>query len=229
MRHRSLLLLMALSLTVNAWALPAKNDPVPKTLTLDFKEGDVRNILRAIGTQFKINIVIDQNVTGNVTAHLENAPVIEGLKLLLEFNGYSMEQKGEIYYVRKLDASRFMNINIEGDRLSLDVRTKDINEVLREISNRGKINLVADQSVKGEISGLLHQVPLESGLTSLLSANGYLLRKKAGVDEVTKAGGDPGRRKSMSLSVEKFQAADTSVKSPEFLVTMDVSDAYWAR
>lgn len=225
MRHILLLLVMALFLTVNARALPVKTDPAPKTLTLDFKEGDVRDILRAIGTQFKINIVIDQNVSGNVTAHLENAPVIDGLKLLLESNGYSMEQKGEIYYVRKLDANRFMNINIEGDRLSLDVRNKDINEVLREISNRGKINLVADQSVKGEISGLLHQVPLESGLTSLLSANGYLLRKKAGIYEVTKAGGDPGRRKSMSLSVEKFQAADTSVKSPEFLVTMDVSDA----
>jgi type IV pilus assembly protein PilQ len=225
MRHRWLFLLLALFLAANAWAAPVKNAPVPKTLTLDFKEGDVRDILRAIGTQFKLNIVIDQNVTGNVTVHLENAPVIEGLRMLLESNGYSMEQKGEIYYVRKLDASRFMNIKVEGDRLWLDVRNKDIHEVLREISTQGKINLVADQSVKGEISGLLHQVPLESGLMSLLSANGYLLRKKTGIYEVTKAGGDPGRRKSMSLTVEKFQAADTTVKSPEYLVTMEVNDA----
>jgi len=226
MRLKMWLILLSFCLAASAYAIPSKkNEPAPKTLTLDFKEGDVRDILRAIGTQFKLNIVVDQNVTGNVTVHLENAPVVEGLKMLLESNGYSIEQKGDIFYVRKLDNTRFMNIKVEGDRLWLDVRNKDINEVLREISNQGKINLVADQSVKGEISGLLHQVPLESGLTSLLSANGFLLRKKAGIYEVTKAGGDPGRRKSMSLSIEKFQAADTAVKSPEYLVTMDVSDA----
>jgi type IV pilus assembly protein PilQ len=168
--------------------------------------------------------VVDQGVTGNVTIHLSNVPVVDGLKMMLESNGYSLEQKGAIYYVKKLDNSRFMNISVENGLLNLDVRNKDINEVMREISNQARINIVTDQGVRGEISGLLHNIPVETGLTSLLSANGYLLRKRAGILEVTKAGGDPGRRKSMAVNVERRAAQDTS-RPDAFYISMDLNDA----
>ncbi|MRR09358.1 hypothetical protein EG831_04620 [bacterium] len=211
------LLMLAVSL---AWAVPAKP---PQTLTLDFKDADVRDILRAVGTQFKVNIVLDQNVVGNVSVHLENVPVVQGLRTLLESNGFSMEQKGDIYYVKKLEANKFMNIKVDDGRLTIDVRNKDIQEVMREISTQGRVNIVADQSVKGEISGLLYNIPLETGLQSLLSANGYLLRRKQGIYEVTKAGGELGRRKSMAVTVDKSGA--DSAGPGGYLISMDLNDA----
>jgi type IV pilus assembly protein PilQ len=193
-------------------------------LTLDFKEADIRDILRAVGTKFKINLVMDPNVSGNITIHLDDVPLLDGLRTMLVSNGFSIEQKGEIYYIKKLDPGKYINIRIEDNRLWLDVRGKDIQEVIREISTQGKINIVADQSVRGDISGLLHNIPVETGLTSLLSANGYLLRKRAGIYEVTKAGGDPGRRKSMAVTVDRYEAADSTAPS-QFLATIDVNDA----
>lgn len=217
----------------------------PKTLTLDFKDADVRDILRAIGTQFRINIVIDQNVSGKITVHLDNVPLLDGLRMLLESNGFTFEKKGEIYYVKKLEKDRFMNIQATATTLTIDVRNKDIHEVLREISNQSGINIVADQSVRGDITGLLHDVPLEIGLSSLLSANGYLLRKKAGIYQVTKAAGEAGRRKMLAITVQEIEPSppDTTkssvtpplpggltpngrgMKEGRYSVTMDVSDA----
>lgn len=217
---KRLIFLIILTFSLQLHAIPAP----PQSLTLDFKDADVRDILRAVGTQFKLNIVVDQSVAGNVTIHLSNVPVADGLKMMLESNGFSLEQKGQVYYVKKLDANRFMNIRVENGLLNLDVRNKDINEVMREISTQGRINIVTDYSVKGEISGLLHNIPVETGLTSLLSANGYLMRKRAGIFEVTKAGGDPGRRKSMAVNVERIASADTG-KPAEFNISMDLNDA----
>ncbi|MDI6739897.1 MAG: hypothetical protein QME74_05990, partial [Candidatus Edwardsbacteria bacterium] len=205
-------------------AMAVKTAP-PKTLTLDFKDADVRDVLRAIGTQFKLNIVVDQNVTGNVTIHLDSAPVLEGLRIFLESNGFSLEQKGAIYYVKKRDLNKFMNVKVESGRITLDVRSADMHELLREISKQGAVNIVADNTVRGDISGLLYAVPLEVGLSSLLSANGFLLRKKQGIYEVTKAGGDPGRRKSMAVSVNKPDVPDTAQIGSDYLLTIDVNDA----
>lgn len=222
MRNKSLLTLLLIAAASNL--LLATVNPGQQRLTLDFKEADIRDILRAVGTQFKVNLVMDPNVAGNITIHLENVPLMDGLRTMLESNGFSMEQKGEILYVKKLDPGKYMNIRIESDRMWLDVRGRDIQEVIREISNQGKINIVADQSVRGDISGLLHNIPVETGLTSLLSANGYLLRRRAGIYEVTKAGGDPGRRKSMAVTVDRQEAGD-SAAVPRLLATIDVNDA----
>lgn len=193
-----------------------------KTFTIDFKDADIRDVLRAVGMEFGLNIVMDENVKGKVTVHFEKVPLIEGLRMLLESNGFTFEQTGEIYYVRKSDRDKIMNIQATPSRLTLDVKNKDIQEVLREISKQSGINIVTDPSVKGDISGLLHDVPMEQGLTSLLSSAGYMLRKKAGIYEVTKAMGEPGRRKGLAVNVETL---GDSASGFEKVVTVDLNDA----
>jgi type IV pilus assembly protein PilQ len=183
-------------------------------MTVDFKDADIRDVLRAIGTQFRINIVIDKEVQGTVTVHLHEVPVIEGLTTLLESNGFTFTKQDDIYLVRKAEKDKKMAVQATATRLSVDVQKYSVEEVLREISRQSGVNIVADQSVRGDITGLLQNVPFDVGLSSLLNANGFLIRKRAGIYEVTRAPGEPGRRKGLSITVEEEQ-----------LLTMDVSDA----
>ncbi|MCX7996123.1 MAG: hypothetical protein N3A65_10230, partial [candidate division WOR-3 bacterium] len=40
-------------------------------ITFDFKEADIRDVLRAIAVQLGVNIVVDKDVEGKITVHLE--------------------------------------------------------------------------------------------------------------------------------------------------------------
>jgi type IV pilus assembly protein PilQ len=183
-------------------------------ITFDFKEADIRDVLRAIGVQLGVNVVVDKDVEGKITAHLEKIGLEQGLKAMLESYGFSLEKKEGYYLVKKVEKERKKEITATKERLTLDVKNIPVDELLREIASQSKINIIADQTVTGDISGILYDVPLEKGLSALLSANGFILKKSGGIYEVTKAGGQPGRRKGLSVSV-----------SNEQLVSIDVSDA----
>lgn len=183
-----------------------------RTMTLDFKDADIRDILRAIGDQFGLNIIVDQAVEGNVTIHLHEVPVFEGLELLLKKNGFRLEREGNTFVVNRSEGQ--IDIEATDELLSIDVTNAEITAVLRVISQQSGINIVSDQTVRGPVSGMLHDVEFDTGLASFLSANGYILRKRGNVYEVSRAAGRPGAKKGLSVTIEEG-----------LLVSLDVSDA----
>jgi type IV pilus assembly protein PilQ len=186
---------------------------IPK-ITFDFEDADVRDVLRAIGIQAGINIIVDRSVEGKITVHLEEIALEEGLNMMLQANGFALERHENYYFVKKMEKERKKEISVSDETITLNVKNVPVDELIRDIAAQGHINIVADQTVTGDISGILHGVPLERGLSSLLSANGFMLKKSAGIYEVTKAGGQPGRRKGLSVTVSSKQ-----------LVSLNVSDA----
>jgi type IV pilus assembly protein PilQ len=207
-----LILLVLFLLNQSPDSLQARLDTT--RITFDFKDADIRDVLRALGIQVRANVIVDKSVEGKITVYLENVKLEDGLRMMLEANGFSLEKRDNYYLVKKLDKERRKNINAVNDRLTIDIKNIPVDELVREIARQSKINIISDQTVTGEISGILNDVPLERGLSSLLSANGFILKKTAGIYEVTKAGGQPGRRKGLSVNVDK----DT-------LVSLNVSDA----
>jgi type IV pilus assembly protein PilQ len=183
-------------------------------ITFDFIDADVRDVLRAIGIQTGVNIVVDKSVEGTITVHLEKVSLTEGLNMMLKANGYTLEQRENYFFVKKMEKERRKDITATAERITLDVKNIPADELIRDVAIQSKINIVADQTVTGDITGILYNVPLERGLSSLLSANGFILKKSGGIYEVTKAGGQPGRRKGLSVSVDN-----------EFFVSLNVSDA----
>ena len=55
-------------------------------ISLDFKDADIRNILRLISDISGLNIIVSDNVKGQVTIKLENVPWDEVLDIILETN-----------------------------------------------------------------------------------------------------------------------------------------------
>ena len=48
-----------------------------QTLSIDVKDTDIRDVIRMISRGYNINILLDQDVSGKVTLHLADVPIME--------------------------------------------------------------------------------------------------------------------------------------------------------
>jgi type II secretory pathway component HofQ len=73
----------------------------PACITLQVKDADVREVIWSIAREGKLNIVIDSEVQGNVTASLKNVPCDEALETIVKTLGYvTVREKGSLLRVK---------------------------------------------------------------------------------------------------------------------------------
>jgi type IV pilus assembly protein PilQ len=72
-------------------------------ITLNYKDGDLRNILRLIARVSGVNLVAGPEVQGTVTIELEDVHWERALQLILNVNGYSYVREGNLIRVVSLD------------------------------------------------------------------------------------------------------------------------------
>lgn len=83
--------------------VPPASQEGAKTISLDFKEADIKSILRIISLKSGVNIVSSPDVTGLVTIRLDNVDWEKALAVLLDTYGYGYVKKGNIISVSPLD------------------------------------------------------------------------------------------------------------------------------
>lgn len=84
-------------------ALPDESLGVPSNVTLDFKEADIRNVLKIISYKAGVNIVTTPEVIGNVTIRLVDVPWDKALDVILKTYGFGYEKQGNIITVAPID------------------------------------------------------------------------------------------------------------------------------
>ncbi|MCD6311405.1 MAG: type II secretion system protein GspD [Elusimicrobia bacterium] len=179
--------------------LSGANAPVSNTVTFDFKNTDIKDVLRAIAASKGINIVTEPEVKGNVTIHLKEVPLEVGLKTLLESNGFTYKIENNIYKVFKSKESKLYTISYANGLLNLDIRGADVREVLIEIARQSGVNIVADKSVSGKVNIHIDNVPFDTGLRTFLNANGFNTTKTGGIYQVSAL----EKGKSLTLNVNE--------------------------
>ncbi len=190
------ILLMSLFLFIG-YGLSGAEEVPSNYITVDFKDADINDVLRALASQQQVNIVTNEPIQGRVTIHLTKVPFETGLIALLNAHGLTYEKKGNIYNVQKLKPKKPYTLSVERGYLTLDAKKVDINEILREISLASGINIITDKSVVGEISIYLKNVPVEIGLERILKTGGFEYRK---IKEIYVVGrGDDERIKTISV------------------------------
>ncbi len=80
-----------------------KNAVHEGNVTLDFRDADIRNVLRILAYKSGVNIVPGPEVTGQVTIQLTDVPWEQALKVILETYGYGYERKGNIIVVTTIE------------------------------------------------------------------------------------------------------------------------------
>ena len=86
--------------TVNA---EEEND---NTVTLDFKDADIQNVLRVLAYKSGVNIVAGKEVVGTVTIRLVDVPWDQALDVILSTYGFAYERQGNIITVATVDAMK---------------------------------------------------------------------------------------------------------------------------
>lgn len=96
-------------------------------ISLDFKDADIKNILRLIAEVSDLNVVAGDDVEGTVTIRLTDVPWDQALEVILLSNELGMDLQGNILRVAPLDA-----LNREREK-SLEARKKaEVMEPLRK-------------------------------------------------------------------------------------------------
>ncbi len=74
------------------------------SVTLDFREADIKNVLKVLAYKSGVNIISGPEVVGLVNIQLKNVPWQKALDVILSTYGYSYEQKGTVIMVTTVDA-----------------------------------------------------------------------------------------------------------------------------
>ena len=69
-------------------------------LTMDFKDADLRNVLRLIAEQNGLNVIAGPEITGMVTVRLQGVTVDEALRNILKSNGFAYVRDENVILVQ---------------------------------------------------------------------------------------------------------------------------------
>jgi len=108
-------------------------------VSVDFKDADIRQVLRIISLKSGVDIVAGADVEGLVTIKLTNVPWDQALNIILRTYGFTYAREGNIVRVMTLKA-------LEGEALSTRVfpldyaKAKEVPDVIKEmLSDRGRV------------------------------------------------------------------------------------------
>jgi len=103
-------------------AKPAEEGVVEKLYTgrkvsLDFKDADIKNILRLIAEVSNFNIITADDVSGKITMRLVDVPWDQALDVILQARSLGMTQVGNVIRIAPMDAlNRESQVRLEAKR-----------------------------------------------------------------------------------------------------------------
>lgn len=198
---------------------PAAVDSV--VAVINVKDADLRDVLRTIGEQHNLNLMVDNRIDRRVTVRLAEVPVMEAVRFLCQQYGLNLSRSGQIWRIQPRPEAPPpppppLDITVTDSLLSIDVRSADLERVMRSVSEQSSINVMVRAGVKGSLTGRLVDVPVRSGLDMLLANNGFVVRDHDGVLHIDRAG------------FEEASGGGTRsfwVQVTDSLVTLDVTEA----
>ncbi|MEZ4702006.1 MAG: hypothetical protein R2834_16860 [Rhodothermales bacterium] len=202
---------------------PADSAEVPagaleRLRELNVRDADLRDVLRAIARQHRLNLAVDERIEATVTLRLADLPVIEVLEFLAAEYGLVLECNGVIFRVRPrtTDAPAFrLTISAAQGLLFADVAGAPVEDVARALTDAAGVAMLVHQGAKGMVTGYLQGVPLESGLQSLFESNGFKVRATAGIYTVVES----------RPETRPVEGGEARVSIREGLVDLDLRDA----
>jgi type IV pilus assembly protein PilQ len=88
-----------------------------RKLSLDFKDADIKNILRLIAEVSNLNIIAGDEVTGKITMRLVDVPWDQALEIILQSKSLGMARVGNVIRIAPLEAlKKEIQVELEAKR-----------------------------------------------------------------------------------------------------------------
>lgn len=110
----------------------------PGNVTVDFKDADIRNVLRILSFKSGTNIVAGKDVQGAVTIRLVDVPWEKALDVILKSNGYGYDRKENIIRVASIDSLKREDLSTEVFVLNYSDASEVETAVKEILSERGR-------------------------------------------------------------------------------------------
>ncbi|MBD3318114.1 MAG: hypothetical protein GF344_20215, partial [Chitinivibrionales bacterium] len=193
-------------------------EPDTARLWIDVKEVDISDAVRMISRANNLSVVLDSGITGKVTLHLSDAPVMEGLESLARAHQLEVVREGTVYRLRRpIPPSKF-EMSFRRGRISIDMKNIDVKEFVATVAEKAHLSIVMDNGIEGNVSGILMNVPVQEGLRAILHANGFRVASRGNVMQVLKSRPLRHERK------ESGEPGDFFVEASKDLISVDVTE-----
>lgn len=179
-----------------------ESSPSPHTLnvsrraTFNFSDLPVRAALQIIADQLDINMVVTSTVAGSVTLNVTNAPIGDILDAIMEVNGLAYRLSGNVIYVApqaEILSRELMQLEYEarlaelgkiqraevytGNTVTLNFQDIETRAVLQLLAEASGVNIVISDTVLGNLTLRLTNVPWDQALDIVLWTKGLDKRR----------------------------------------------------
>ena len=121
-----------------------------RKLSLDFKDADIKNILRLIAEVSNLNIIVADEVTGKITMRLVDVPWDQALDIILQSKRLDKRQTGNVVRIAPVDALR------KEDQASLEeVKSKERLEPM--VNELIQVNYATAKEIMPQLKSILSE------------------------------------------------------------------------
>ena len=200
---------------------------------LNFKDTDMRDVLRAIALEYKTNIVVDNQINKKISVALFMLPLLDAVQIIAEDNGYEFSFDEQRFFVKTITPKpapppppppkepepviTFYNDTKKIDILADNVDIKLFVNKLREATG---YNYLLTNGTSGKITGTLNEIEFKTGLRNLLQNNGFYFIEKDSIFYVSRSAYYSSLQDQANNNVGVYW-----VSVQNNLVTLDISKA----
>jgi type IV pilus assembly protein PilQ len=130
--------------------LAAEKRYTGRKLSLDFKDADIKNILRLIAEVSNLNIIAGDDVKGTVTIRLVEVPWDQALDIILESNDLGKVRIGNVVRVAPIDKLK----KEEEDALAARRAKEKLEDLSTELI---PVNYATAKNLESQVKGILSQ------------------------------------------------------------------------
>jgi type IV pilus assembly protein PilQ len=189
-----------------------------RKISVSFEDLPAQQAVQLLNQKYGLNIVLRSDVQGSVTLFLSDVTVEQLLSTLAQTLGCSVNKEENVYYLTRGKTAK-LEVVVEDDLLTLDCDDVEIDRLIREISRKSGLTIIAGENVREtRISGYLKAVPIKKGLEAFLTSKGFEVIEREGIIEVLRMEERGRERTSRRRSSSEVKV------SREALISINVKD-----
>jgi type IV pilus assembly protein PilQ len=121
-----------------------------RKISLDFKDADIKNILRLVAEVSNLNLIAGEDVTGKVTMRLVDVPWDQALDLVLQSRGLGMSRAGNVIRIAPLETLK--------REVQSELEAKRAKERLEDLSTELiPVNYASAKELAPQVKGILSE------------------------------------------------------------------------
>lgn len=199
-----------------------------KIPVLDFKNTDIRDILRALGMQYNVNIYLEPDVEGTISLYLTNISMKDAIDFIVKRKGFEYRVENNIVKVFKpapppkpKPPKAKVVFHAKENLLTVDFKELPVGDVIRMFIDSIGLNVVLDGSSDKKLSSRLSNIKIEKAIKVIFESNGFEINTSDDIYYVSQPswssdGKSTGGRKSlgrMSVKVTKDKKVSLEVNN----------------